>query len=155
NTVIGGWEGAGVRLYIQTQAITIGGTVAAARNIISGNAGPGILITDTFTTNNVVEGNYIGTDSLGTTTVPNATFGVDLEGGTSGNTIGGASASARNLISGNQGTGVELDAAGNTVQGNWIGVDVTGNAPLGNVGNGIVVQAGNETIGGPATAPGQ
>ena len=58
------------------------------------------------------------------------------------------------MISGNSNTGVEINAPGNTVQGDWIGVDSSGNAPLGNNGPGLVIQAGNETIGGPSASPG-
>ena len=44
---------------------TIGGTTAAAANVISGNASDGVDI-DNGTSDNVVEGNYIGTDASGT-----------------------------------------------------------------------------------------
>ena len=56
----------------------VGGTVAADRNIISGNTVNGVLIDgDTSSTaNNVVEGNYIGTDVTGTVAVPNTNEGV-------------------------------------------------------------------------------
>src|SRR5205807_410538 len=50
---------------------TIGGATTAARNIISGNAGYGVLITDSGSAANVVEGNYIGTDITGTQVVAN------------------------------------------------------------------------------------
>src|SRR5207244_3519792 len=45
---------------------TIGGTAFGAGNVISGNLGNGITITDSGTTGNVVEGNYIGTNAAGT-----------------------------------------------------------------------------------------
>ena len=44
---------------------TIGGTTAAARNIISANAGSGVSITN-LSNDNLVQGNYIGTDKSGT-----------------------------------------------------------------------------------------
>ena len=50
----------------------IGGTVAGARNVISGNTNPGVYILDSFTAistqNNLVQGNYIGTDKTGAAT---------------------------------------------------------------------------------------
>ena len=43
---------------------TIGGLVAAARNLISGN-NVGVLIEGTTAIDNLVLGNYIGTDATG------------------------------------------------------------------------------------------
>ncbi len=132
---------------------TIGGTTAAARNVISGN-GAGVDLGD-FTpamTGNRVEGNYIGTDPSGTTAVGNG-LGVTVE--SSGNTIGGIAAGAGNLISGN-GTAVDIngtDATRNLVQGNDIGTDKSGKRPLGNSGDGVAILfagADNNTIGGTA-----
>jgi hypothetical protein len=134
---------------------TIGGTTAAARNVISGN-GAGVDLGD-FTpamTGNRVEGNYIGTDPSGTTAVGNG-LGVTVE--SSGNTIGGMAAGAGNLISGN-GTAVDIngsDATRNLVQGNDIGTDKSGKRALGNSGDGVAILfagADNNTIGGTAPA---
>ncbi|MDX6403922.1 MAG: hypothetical protein QOH70_1377 [Blastocatellia bacterium] len=123
----------------------IGGTTPAARNLISGNSS-GISILG-GSTSNVVSGNLIGTDAAGTGSLPNST-GVAVSA--PGNTIGGLTASARNIISGNN-SGVTL-AAGATltvVQGNYIGIDATGAARLGN-SRGIVTQssAADNLIGG-------
>src|SRR5262249_19029971 len=69
-----------------------------------------------------------------------------------GNTIGGTTAAARNIISGNTGSGIEVDGSGNFVQANFIGTDVTGTVGLGNGGGGVVVLGGsNNTIGGADT----
>src|SRR5262249_52751147 len=43
----------------------IGGTTAAARNVVSGNAGDGVQVSGSGATANVVLGNYIGTDVNG------------------------------------------------------------------------------------------
>ena len=56
---------------------TIGGTTVADRNIISGNVGNGVYINGTTATNNVVEGNYIGTDATGNVGLGN-TNGVEI-----------------------------------------------------------------------------
>jgi hypothetical protein len=131
---------------------TIGGKTAAVRNVISGNTTGGITITGN---GNEVLGNLIGTDAAGTAALPNGTGGgVTLFG--SGNTIGGVTARARNIIAGNKGNGVTLGsfalASGNLVVGNFIGLDVTGTAALGNQ-NGVAISLGsNNTIGG--TTPG-
>jgi hypothetical protein len=103
----------------------IGGTTAAARNIISGNGVTGVGISGT---SNRVQGNYIGTDVTGTRAVPNY-YGAGVSG--SSNVIGGTDPGAGNLISGNDGTGVVISVTGR-VQGNFIGTDATGTQPLGN-----------------------
>ncbi|HEV2945758.1 MAG TPA: hypothetical protein VGX70_00185, partial [Gemmataceae bacterium] len=142
---------------------TIGGTVAAARNIISANSNNGVEIYLSGATNNVVEGNYIGTDVTGTVKLPNAKSGVLIYSGASGNTIGGSSAvdpstgrlsGAGNLLSGNLNSGVQIaQATGNVVQGNFIGTDATGEIALGNDPTGVldgidILDGSNNTIGG-------
>ena len=82
----------------------IGGTVAGARNVISGNNPAGVFFNGASTSGNLVEGNYIGTDITGTNAVPNTLAGVYLPFGASGNIIGGTVAGARNVISGNLAT---------------------------------------------------
>ncbi len=80
---------------------TIGGLVAAARNLISGN-NVGVLITGTGAIDNLVLGNYIGTDVTGLLVLGNEHEGVRIEMGASANTIGGTSPAATNVISGNE-----------------------------------------------------
>ncbi len=58
---------------------------------------------------NRIEGNYVGTDVTGLVSRPNDGDGVSIFG-SSGNVVGGTSASQRNLISGNDGTGVAIAA---------------------------------------------
>ena len=134
---------------------TIGGTTEAARNVISGNDRPGVGIYGSGATGNQVQGNYIGTDVTGTADLGNSYLGVDISDAPT-NTIGGTAPGARNVISGNQGTGVQIantDALGNQVQGNYIGTDKTGTATLGNSGTGVVIfYAANNTIGGTTEA---
>ena len=106
-------------------------------------------------TGNVVQGNFIGTDATGTVALGNGD-GVFISYAASNNVVGGTSAAARNVISGNGGPGVELyfaGTSGNRVQGNRIGVAANGSA-LGNGGDGVLVTtgAGSNRIGG--TAPG-
>ena len=70
--------------------------------------------------------------------------------------MGGTTGLARNLISGNTANGVEIDGpakTATTVQDNFIGTDVTGAKPLGNGGNGVLLEgASSATIGGGAAA---
>ncbi len=142
----------GVLLSISS-GTTVGGALVAARNIISGNTSAGVQITGVGTSNNTVLGNYIGTNAAGTAAVGNA-VGVLVQSGATGNTIGGSTLGARNIISGNTADGVDLFAPSNTVAGNYIGVDLSGNVALGNLGSGVDVQAAGNTIGGTVAGAG-
>ncbi len=132
---------------------TIGGTTAAVRNLISGNSLFGIEIAGLGTNGNLVEGNYIGTDIAGSTALANGAGGVRIQSGASNNTLGGASAGAGNVISGNTGPGVTIRSgltSGNLLQGNFIGTNVSGTAALGNNSDGVLINntASGNTIGG-------
>lgn len=131
---------------------TVGGTTAAARNIISGSAYHGLLIQDAGTRNNVVAGNHIGLNATGTAALPNNWSGVDIFGSAAGNIIGPA-----NTISGNPNYGVVISSTGsdhNTVQGNFIGLDATGTAPVPNAWAGIGIFSGAKSnlVGGTIAA---
>ena len=133
---------------------TIGGT-SGARNVISGNTGNGIFL-GFGATNNLVQGNYIGTDASGALARPNAT-GVAIESSdvdlTTNNTIGGSGAGAGNLISGNTGTGIGISSQDaeavipNLIQGNLIGTAANGSSPLGNGNSGVFVNSSGTTVG--------
>jgi CSLREA domain-containing protein len=134
---------------------TVGGTAAGARNVISGNGGAGVFLKGTDfdrAQENLIEGNYVGTDVTGARPLGNLR-GVQLDAGAQGNVVGGATASARNVISGNVEQGVDIWGggyalwAGNHIQGNYIGTDATGSAALGN-DTGIEVTAYANDIGG-------
>ena len=136
---------------------TIGGTTAAARNVISGNDRYGIEI-NSSTGGNLVQGNLIGTNASGTAAVGNAGYGIILNHA-AGNSIGGITVGARNVISGNQAEGIFLvgpTTTGTLVQGNLIGTLVDGSSPLGNAHAGILVAFGasDNTIGGTTRAAG-
>ena len=130
---------------------TVGGLTPDARNLVSGNVGDGIVLRTTGATGNVIRGNYIGTDLSGSAALGNTDDGVSVEG-VAGNTIGGATAAERNVISGNEGDGVALftiDATGNSIIGNFIGLDAAGTDAVGNGDDGVVIQdAPGNTVGG-------
>lgn len=96
----------------------------------------------------VIEGNFIGTDATGKTARPNGDFGIELDGSGTAR-IGGSAPAARNIISGNggfrsgfAGAALAVRADGRVeIQGNFIGVDASGRAPLGNHGRGIEIRS--------------
>lgn len=136
-------------IYIsQAPFNAIGGTIEGARNIISGNGQDGIVLEGT--TGTQVQGNYVGTDFTGTVAVSNGRDGVYLYVA-DGNTVGGTTTGARNVISGNHDNGLKLVGNQNIVQGNFVGTDVTGTIDLGNFGYGVFVHWHNNTIGGSSS----
>jgi hypothetical protein len=141
----------GVRLD-QASGTTVGGTSPGARNIIADHPGHGVEIRGVGGNNNLVQGNYIGTDDTGMVALPNAGNGVSINA-TSGNTIGGSVNTARNIISGNTLAGVRIagaGATGNNVQANYIGLQPDGATALANAGPGVYITdtASNNMIGG-------
>ena len=102
---------------------------------------------------NTIEGNYIGTNVAGTTTLPNTGDGIGIFGSSTKNRIGDTTAQTRNIISGNS-TGVSIatgSSGQNLVRGNYIGLDASGTVVLGNSGNGVYIDAQADTIGGLAS----
>ena len=98
-----------------------------------------------------VRGNFLGTDATGTSNLAgNGNLGVSLVGA-SGNTIGGATPEARNLISSNASSGIYLGGSGNKVEGNLIGTQKNGTSPLGNSG-GMAISGNNNVVGGTGSA---
>ena len=150
--------GNGVAIYESASDNTIGGSVTGAGDVISGNMGDGVDLNGSGVTGNLVAGNDIGTDSNSDTGLGNYD-GVEIENAATYNTIGGTTTAARNVISGNNWDGVHIvDTAtkDNLVEGNYIGVNIGGSAPLGNVQSGVAIYAGASanTIGGTVSAAG-
>ena len=155
-----GNDGYGVTILATagTTGNVVGGSLAGARNVISGNGVDGVSISGATATGNTVAGNFIGTNALGNGAVPNSERGVRIEFGADNNTIGGSTAASRNVISGNTLDGVlilDVGATSNSVQGNYIGTNAAGNATVPNGGAGVAVSnAASNTIGGPTGTPG-
>ncbi len=152
-------QGSGVTLNAGPQFNTIGGTAAGAGNLLSGNASDGVTLYGTGTTQNLVAGNLIGTDKNGAIAVGNSNNAVSLSTGPQFNIIGGNSAAARNVLSGNGSEGVYIwgpGTANNTVAGNYVGVTAAGNAMLGNAEEGVAIFGGatSNLIGGTSAGAG-
>ena len=159
--------------FAGTPLIELNGTAAggATSGLIlgAGSSGSTIrgLVIDRFagsairilgSSNNIVAGNFLGTNAAGTAGLGNQ-VGVFINSSSTNNTIGGTTATDRNLISGNTVDGVQILGAGtqgNVVEGNYIGLDVTGTVDLGNTNQGVAIFGGasNNTIGGTAAGAG-
>jgi CSLREA domain-containing protein/uncharacterized repeat protein (TIGR01451 family) len=131
-------------------------SISAANCVIRGLVinrfeGDGIAIN---TSNNVIQGNFIGTNPAGASSLGNAESGISITGG-SNNLIGGTTAQARNLISGNLNNGILVfgsSSTGNQIKGNLIGLDFTGTVDLGNGADGVSIFASPGNIVGGAEA---
>lgn len=135
------------------QDVLIGGVTPGARNVISGNLGEGVVIRGA---GSKVQGNLIGTDISGTLALGNTGNGVVAGEGA---LIGGTTPAMRNIISANGNLGniaLGNNSSGNaaTVQGNYIGTDVTGTKALGGSIAGINISSNNNIIGGTAAGAG-
>ena len=139
-------NGAGGILLDHASHSTISG------NVISGNTGDGILIQQVngVSSANLISNNQIGTNSGGSTAIPNTLNGIHLKAVT-GTTI------TQNLLSGNGGSGIVLDVGttGTLIESNKIGTDVTGKVRLANTMNGIDAESSSGiTIGGASSGQG-
>jgi len=163
-------------------AVHIGGTLPAQRNVISGNSSTqiGFGCWSAGGSGHTIEGNFLGPDASGTAKPAGSPagnqIGVALCFSVTNVTIGGPTAGARNVISGNAFLGIRLSNSfcgacitDIVVQGNYIGTDLTGTLPLGNgvqalnintigndvldnvisgnLGDGVVVGSGNPADG--------
>ena len=154
--------GHGIHIEQDSPNTLIGGPAPADRNVVSGNARHGIGVWHSWSDNTVVQGNLVGLSPDGTRRVPNRKHGVDLNFGASNSLVGGDGPGERNVISGNDDSGVEVshtsETTDNRILNNFIGTRVDGVSVTswsGNTNNGIWVEDGasantfaNNVIGG-------
>ncbi|OGO50617.1 MAG: hypothetical protein A2Z30_04160 [Chloroflexi bacterium RBG_16_64_43] len=131
---------------------TIGGDSAGAGNVISGNVNFGVTISGTDVSNVTVAGNLVGVDVTGLATMPNGSGGVGASSGASNVVIGGDLLAEGNVISGNDGSGVDIredTTTTVTIRGNWIGSDRTSTHSLPNARHGVYFadSASGHTVG--------
>jgi uncharacterized repeat protein (TIGR01451 family) len=108
----------GVLISLGASNNIIGGTAAGALNVISANGNDGVRINDSGSSNNVIQGNFIGTDANGAA-LGNGR-GVSIVGA-SNNAIGGVSSNAGNVIAFNNQNGVTVvGGTGNAILSNSI-----------------------------------
>lgn len=129
----------GIHLIANASGNYVGGTGEGDGNVVSGNDDNGIHINGSASTANVVAGNRCGTNLAGTAALPNGERGIALVGSTSQNVIGPG-----NLVSGNTTDGIQINnSAGNTVKGNIIGADLTGQTSIPNQESGVLIAGGS------------
>lgn len=154
NVVANGY--AGLTIFGGASSNVIGGATAESRNILGGGY-YGFVAGGAGTSGNDIEGNYVGLGPDGATPVPNY-FGVLFSDGATNNVLGGTMPGARNIISGNSGSGVFLadeGTSGNFIQGNFIGTDPTGASAIPNASEGIYISGAiGNFIGGLAAGAG-
>jgi parallel beta-helix repeat protein len=146
----------GVRILGGSRGNLIGAAASNLGNLISGNTYEGVSISGEGSRENLVAGNFIGTDMGGTLPLPNGHNGVIISNGADDNTIGGdGSIGYRNLVSGNGGNGILANGcSGTVIRGNFIGTKANGTEALGNGDWGVSIGGGSgaTTVGGDSTA---
>ncbi len=134
---------------------------AGQRNVISGSGSYGVDIVGAGTDDNIVAGNFIGTDLTGTIPLGIASAGVNIADGASANRVGvnpqggAAVGDEGNVISGSvYDGGVRIyESDNNVVAGDKIGTDATGEIVLRNSGAGVEIDSSSSnTIGGTVPA---
>ncbi len=161
NTVTGNWVGLladgatapgvsddGILLRAGSDGNTIGGPTAADRNVVAAATSEGIAVESD---NNVIEGNYLGTDATGLLDRGNTGEGIEIA-------FGAGNVFRDNVIAYNGDDGVQVrDADNNEFVGNYIGVAADGSTPAGNAVDGISIRLGASTstmIGGTGVGDG-
>jgi hypothetical protein len=154
-------DGAGILLEMGSNTNNIGGLNSGEGNVISGNRTGIIIRNDELNStgpafSNTIVGNIIGMNPTLTAAIPNTStaggygHGIQIAMGSRGtvfpygNTIGGATAAARNIIAGNQNSGINITHTaavtsanpGNQIIGNFIGT-ANGTTAAANGQNGI------------------
>jgi len=150
-------------VYVRAPYTTVGGTRDGAGNVIASHSYACVQIYETDAYGTVVQGNYIGLDASGMNPVTNDNHGI-LIYNSSGNTIGGAAPSARNVICACMMDGIMVNSApglgaGNTIQGNYVGIAADGLTAHPNAWSGvdrgaIHCSTASNTIGGAAAGEG-
>ena len=141
-------NGVGVAIQGGASFNVIGSNLQGDANVISGNTGVGVSISDASSIGNILIGNAIGTNANATVSLGNQQGGVSVSAAAQ-TRIGGALPGEGNTISSNGLSGSGLPgifvggATLTTIQGNRIGTNSGGVADLGNGGAGILIDAGS------------
>jgi CSLREA domain-containing protein len=148
----------GVHLNTASSHNTIGGTMTGARNVINAygitqyDSGSTLAIWNTGSDYNVIQGNYVGTDVTGTVQIGTSSYGVLCTDNAQHNLVGGTSAATRNVVGAHPEFGIATSFSdNNTFQGNYVGIDPSGNNAVGAGEFGIVAYGCSNTLIGGTT----
>ncbi|MGZ4966939.1 MAG: M12 family metallopeptidase [Chthoniobacterales bacterium] len=139
--------------YLEPAFYLNGANVTLRGLAIRNSPASGIQLDGPNSAGNVIKGCWLGLDASGTSAAPNTYAQISLTNGANGNTIGGLTSSSRNVISGGNAEGIYISdptTTGNTVLGNYIGLDSTGTVALGNRYSGVNITNGahDNVVGG-------
>jgi RHS repeat-associated protein len=132
----------------------IGGASPGAGNVIVGKGIADVSLNN-GANNNVVQGNFIGTDATGMNSLHTGNLNIGVLVAATGTTtatnnlIGGSTDGARNVISGLTSDGVQfngLQVSNDVVQGNYLGVAADGVTALGNAYSGVNVYGATSNL---------
>jgi len=145
-----------IGVQLSASSSVVGGNTSAHRNILSGNTSSGIILSQAQSLSNIVQGNYIGLQSNGTTIVGSQPYGLTIELQAANNIVGGTGAGEGNVISGNSTYGINSTSTlANSIYGNIVGLQQDGNTLVASSTQqyGILLnQAANHLIGGNTSA---
>ena len=148
-TIILNGSGAGSANGIQLLATGSGSSLIALN--VQGFALNGIQLIDSDA--NTIQGCFVGLTAAGMGPMPNGLNGIQMEGGSDFNLIGGPVPCQGNVFSGNGGSGISVNfSSTNTFSGNLVGTNATGMAAVGNGGIGILlINGSNDCVIGGST----
>ncbi len=131
-------DGKGIRVSDSASDNIIGGPMPGAANVVSGNAGTGIIVSGH---RNEISHNLIGTDYTGTLAIGNDRNGVQISGGNENYVGGNVIANNGFSMHGSRWSGVRVDggALRNYVWDNHIGTDASDTLSMGNGASGVEV----------------
>jgi CSLREA domain-containing protein len=140
----------GYGVYVLSRALPVYVGEPGAGNVISGNGDHGVFVeANTLPPAGAphrIQGNTIGLNAAGTAARPNGGDGVAIQD--ENVLVGGATAGAGNVVSGNAGVGIRVEAYtsgstyvidGTVVEGNTVGLNASGTAAVANGLSGLAL----------------